>query len=77
MGTLLKVWVVRHVDAKGRRVPRGTPGARAVKEKSTKWYAQFNDAEGRRRRVPLCADKAAALQKLAELERDVARGRRG
>src|SRR4051812_33450102 len=69
MGSLLKVWVVRHVDAEGRRVSRDTPGSRAIKEKSAKWYGQFKDAAGNRRRVPLCTDKAAALQELARLER--------
>src|SRR5262249_15157877 len=67
----------RHVDAQGRRVPKGTPASRAVKEKSGKWYGQYNDADGTRRRVPLAADKGAALQMLAELERGVARGKVG
>jgi integrase len=77
MGTLLKVWVVRHVDAQGRRVAKNTAGARAVKDKSSRWYAQFKDGDGKRRRVPLSTDKAAALQMLAELERGVARGKAG
>jgi integrase len=77
MGTLLKVQVVRHVDADGRRVPQGTPGARAVKERSAKWYGQYKDADGQRRRVPLCTDRVAALQMLAALERDAERGRAG
>src|SRR5438552_628162 len=75
MGTLMKIWIVRHLDEAGRRIPKGTPGARAVKEKSRKWYGQYKDAEGKRHRVPLCADKTAALQMLAELERGVARNR--
>src|SRR5206468_812439 len=61
----------------GHRVPKGTPGARKVKEKSAKWYGQYADTNGDRRRVPLCTDKAAARQMLAELERDVARGKAG
>lgn len=77
MGTLMKVWVVRYLDGQGRRVPRESPGARPVKETSTKWYGQFKDADGKRRRVPLCTDKAAALQMLAALERGVARNKVG
>jgi integrase len=77
MGNLLKIQVVRYVDDQGHRVPKGTPGARRMKEKSAKWYGQFNDADGKRRRVPLCTDKAAARQMLAELERNVVRGRVG
>jgi integrase len=77
MGTLLKVQVVRHVDGQGRRVAKGTPGARVIKERSSKWYGQFVGEDGRRRRVPLCADKGAALQMLADLERRVARGKVG
>src|SRR3954470_23764031 len=77
MGTLLKIQVIRYVDEGGRRVPKGTPGARAVKEKTTKWYGQYLGADGKRHRVPLCTDKAAALQMLAKVERQVARGEAG
>src|SRR4051794_38970929 len=68
MGTVLKIQVVRYLDEQGHRVPKGTPGARKVREKSAKWYGQYADAHGDRRRVPLCTDKAAARQMLAELE---------
>jgi integrase len=77
MGTLLKVQVIRYVDGNGRRVLKGTSGARTIKEKSTKWYGQYKDADGKRRRVPLCSDKVAARQMLAALERDAERGRAG
>src|SRR3954454_14709155 len=77
MANLMKVWVTRYLDAGGRQVPKGTPGARKVKERSTKWYGQYNDATGKRRRVPLCTDKAAARQMLAALEREADRGRSG
>jgi integrase len=77
MGTLLKIQVVRYVDDQGHRVPKGTPGARRIKEKSAKWYGQYRDADRKRRRVPLCTDKAAALQMLAEIERNVVRGKVG
>ena len=77
MGSLLKVWVTRYKDAKGRQVPKATPGAKVVKERSAKWYGQYTDATGVRRRVPLCGDKAAARAMLAALEREADRGRAG
>src|SRR4051812_13302934 len=77
MGTPLKIQVIRHVDDQGRRVPKGTPGSRVVKERSRKWYGQYKDATGKRCRTPLCTDKAAALQMLARLERDIAQGKQG
>jgi integrase len=77
MGTLLRVRTVRLVDDRGKRVPKGTPGARTVTKKSRKWYAQFRNADGKRVRVPLCTDKAVALQMLADLERAVARKKVG
>jgi integrase len=77
MAFLEKRTFIRHVDAEGRRVPPGTPGARKVKEKSSKWYGQYVDADGRRQRVPLCSDKVAARQMLAELERQAQRGKAG
>jgi integrase len=77
MGNLLKIHVTRYVDGDGRQVPKGTPGARKVQAKSRKWYGQYLDGDGRRRREPLTTDKAAARQLLAELERAVAHGRAG
>lgn len=77
MSNIEKRTFIRYVDAEGRRVSSSTPGARKIKEKSTKWYGQFVDAEGLRKRVPLCTDKVAARQMLAELERQSERGRVG
>ena len=77
MAFLEKRTFTRHLDAEGRRVPAGTDGARKVKEKSSKWYGQYVDAEGRRCRVPLCTDKVASRQMLADLERTAERGKAG
>jgi hypothetical protein len=77
MASLLRPWIIRYVDARGRQVPKKTPGARKVKRRASKWYAQYLDADGKRRRVPLCTDKVAARQMLADLERDVERKRVG
>jgi integrase len=77
MGCLLKPWIVRHLDADGRQVRKGTPGARVARVRARKWYGQYVDLEGRRRRTPLCTDKAAARQMLAQIEREVALGKAG
>jgi integrase len=77
MASLLRPWIVRYVNAKGLQVRKGTPGAKKVKRRTSKWYGQFVDAEGNRKRVPLCTDKGAALQMLAGLERDAQRQRAG
>ena len=42
-----------------------------------KWYADYSDGNGVRKRVSLFKDKAASLAKLAELERTADRGRAG
>jgi integrase len=77
MASLLKPWVVRYLDSEGRQVPKGTPGACKVKQRASKWYAQYVDLDGRRRRVPLCTDKVASRQMLATIEREVQLGRAG
>jgi integrase len=77
MASLLKPWVIRYLDAEGHQVPKGTPGARKVKERAKKWYAQYVDQDGRRKRTPLCSDKTAARQMLATLEREVQLGKAG
>jgi integrase len=77
MASLLKIHTVRYLDTSGRQVPKGTEGARRVKQKSRKWYGQFKDTHGRFQRVALYADKAASRSKLAEIERAVERGESG
>jgi hypothetical protein len=42
-----------------------------------KWYAQYKDADGKRRRVPLSEDKASAQSMLAEILRTVERQKAG
>src|SRR5262245_31391335 len=59
---------------KARKVPKGTPGARKVKKKSTKWYGRV---PGSARPVPLSANKVAAQQMLAALVRKAELGRVG
>jgi hypothetical protein len=66
MPSVFKKSITRYLDAEGRQVPKGTPGARKVREKSAKWYGR---PPGATRPVPLCENKAAAQMMLAELVR--------
>src|SRR5262245_56824929 len=68
MASLMKPWQVRY-EKDGKRVPRGTPGAKKVKERARKWYGQDIPGLPRRKRVPLLSDKAVARRMLAELVR--------
>ncbi len=72
MAHLIRPWQVRYEDAKGRRVPKGTPGAKRIRQRARKWYGAGipgNDADGKpygKRRVPLASDKNVARQLLAD-----------
>src|SRR3954453_11296349 len=66
MARVFKKSITRYLDAGGRQVPKGTPGARKVREKSAKWYGR---APGAARPVPLCENKAASQMMLNELVR--------
>jgi hypothetical protein len=59
---------------KARKVKAGTPGAKKVKKKSTKWYGRI---PGSSKAVPLSRNKIAAQQILAELVRKAELGRVG
>jgi integrase len=59
---------------KSRKVMAGTPGAKKVKKKSSKWYGRV---PGSPRPVPLSTNKTAAQQMLAELVRKAELGRVG
>lgn len=64
------VTVIRYVDRKtGERVPKGTKGARRVKELSATYYATL-EIDGRRRRVSLGTDdEAIAWEAIRRLQR--------
>ncbi|HKI33592.1 MAG TPA: tyrosine-type recombinase/integrase [Gemmataceae bacterium] len=66
MARVFKKSITRYLDAEGRQVPKGTPGARKVREKSAKWYGR---PPGAARPVPLCENKTAAQIMLNELVR--------
>jgi integrase len=77
MGSLIRQQITVYLDSEGRRVKKSTPGARKVRQKTSKWYGQYLDASNRRRRVPLSTDKVAARHMLAALEREAELVRRG
>jgi hypothetical protein len=39
LASIRKVTLTRYVDKQGNRVPKGTKGARTIKEKSSKWHS--------------------------------------
>jgi len=51
-------------------------GGRATRQ-SAKWYVEYRDAQGIRRRVPGYTDKSATQQLASELERSAAREQSG
>src|SRR5262245_41730454 len=59
---------------KSRKVPAGTPGAKKVTKKSSKWYGRV---PGSTKPVPLSTNKVAAQQLLAALVRKAELGRAG
>src|SRR5262245_485335 len=76
MASLFKVWTIRYVDKAGHRVPKGTPGAKKLKERSKVWYGQ-DKVNGRWKREPLYTDKQASSVRLAELVKAEERGEVG
>ncbi|VTT97959.1 integrase-recombinase protein : Integrase-recombinase protein OS=Rhodopirellula sallentina SM41 GN=RSSM_04495 PE=4 SV=1: Phage_integrase [Gemmataceae bacterium] len=62
------------VDRDGRRVPKGTRGAKKVTEKSAKWYGCGIPGLSPSKRVPLAKDKEAAQRMLAAMVRAAEQG---
>jgi integrase/recombinase XerD len=76
MASLVKPWITSYRLPDGKRVKKGTPGARKKRERSKYWYAQYKDVDGWQR-TRLCTDKTAALQQLAVLVRKAEQQRDG
>lgn len=73
VASLQKLITVRYIDRKGERCTKDTPGARKVKEESSKWYACYR--EGKKQvRVPLATDKAASQVMLSDILKAKERG---
>src|SRR4051794_13634828 len=56
------------VDANGKKVPKGTPGAREVEWTNKKYYIRYRDSSGKPKQVPAFKDKRASEKKLADLQ---------
>ena len=69
--------IIRYLNAQGRQVPKGTPGARRVREKSKTFWGRVPDANGKSRGVPLCDDADAAESMLAAMKEKAKRIKRG
>jgi hypothetical protein len=59
---------------KGRRVPAGTPGAKRVVAKSSKWYGAGIPGQPKAKRFPLAQDREAAQRMLDDMVRKAERG---
>jgi integrase len=69
MTKVFKKIITRYRTADGKVVPKGTPGARKVIEKSKNWYGRV---PGQSKLEPLCTNRGAAEQMLNSLRRDAA-----
>jgi integrase len=76
MAAIQKITSIRYVDRQGNRVSKGTKGAKAVREKSAKWYGTWYE-NGKQVKVPLSTDRDASLALLADLMRQKERERAG
>src|SRR5262245_22504783 len=77
MANLVKPWIVRWVDAEGRRVPAHTPGATQLKKRAKKWYAENVPGWPKGKRVPLAKLRKTAEALLNRLLEDAIRGDAG
>src|SRR4051794_7603376 len=78
MAYLIRPWIVGYRDRKsGKRVPKGTPGAKRVRRRAKKLYAGGVPGWPKSKRVPLATDKTVAQQMLADLVRQAERGQAG
>ena len=67
MSSLYRPTVIRYTDSKGRQVPKGTPGAKRVREKSKTFRGRYRGADGKPCTVSLCDDQDASETMLSEL----------
>ncbi|WP_439628891.1 tyrosine-type recombinase/integrase [Gemmata sp.] len=77
MAHLVRQAKTYYTDPAGKRVPKGTPGAKKVTEKSAKWYGCGIPGLPPNKRVPLAATRDAAQRMLNDLVRRADQGRAG
>jgi integrase len=73
MAHLVRQSITCYVDRDGHRVPKGTRGAKKVREKSAKWYGAGLPGQGKKR-FPLATDKSVAKKMLTDLVEKFERG---
>jgi hypothetical protein len=64
---LVKPIITRYLDADGRQVPKGTRGARHVRQRARKWYAVGVPGWSSGKRVPLAANNRVAQRLLDDM----------
>ncbi len=74
MASLVRPWIVIYIDSAGKRVSKGTPGAKKSRERAGKWYGQGIPGLPPKKRVPLAADRVAAQRMLDDMVRKAERG---
>ena len=67
MASVYRPTVIRYIDSQGRQVPKGSPGAKRVREKSKTFRGRYRGADGKPRTASLCDDQDAAETMLGEL----------
>jgi hypothetical protein len=72
-GELSKVPKTVYVDAAGRNVSKGTPGAVEQVTYSRKWYIRLRQPDGKWKKFPLSSFKDVAADEAAKLRRKVER----
>ncbi len=74
MARLVTVTRTFYVDVQGKRVKKGTRGAKKRSEKDPRWHGQDIPGLPPTKRVPLATDKVAAQRMLDNLVREAEQG---
>jgi hypothetical protein len=77
MAGIYRPTIIRYYDSQGRQVPKGTPGARRVREKSKTFWGRVPAVTGKPRSIALCDDADAAEEMLAAMKQRAKRIARG
>ena len=77
MASLYRPPVIRYIDSEGQQVPKGTAGAKRIREKSKTFRGRYRAADGKNRTVSLCDDQDAAETMFNEVVSRAKREARG
>ena len=66
MASLYRPTVIRYMDSTGKQVPKGTPGAKRIREKSKTWRGKFTGGDGKSQTITLSDDRSTAESMLAD-----------